>query len=247
MSLRYFSLAMLSLCAVQAHAAEIFSQNFTGGVSSWQTASGGTMTTADLTAPVTSTSSALAPLITKIGNDTDVRSSTFMAWVKLPVANAVDLFTVNSVGAGSVDGHAGYRFGVTNAGAFSIVKTDNATGTLATLEQGVWTHLAVSMTKNADRTVSTLVFIDGTPWDGLAAPADLIFGSNLNGNGFSQLTIGSGVSIGGLSIHDTALTAGEVSAAYIATSAIPEPSTYGLMGAGALGAVALVRRRRRAK
>ncbi len=37
------------------------------------------------------------------------------------------------------------------------------------------------------------------------------------------------------------------SAGNVGVSAIPEPSTYGLMGAGALGAIALIRRRKSAK
>ena len=40
-------------------------------------------------------------------------------------------------------------------------------------------------------------------------------------------------------------TGGDVYAQWTATSAIPEPATYGLLGAGALALTAMVRRRRK--
>ena len=50
----------------------------------------------------------------------------------------------------------------------------------------------------------------------------------------------------GVSTYNRALSAAEVAANYTAfSSAVPEPSTYGLIGAGALAAVAFVRRRRK--
>ena len=55
-------------------------------------------------------------------------------------------------------------------------------------------------------------------------------------------------SVLGVATFNRALTASEVQANYTAfTTAIPEPSTYGLMGAGALAGVALVRRRKRSR
>jgi len=74
-----------------------------------------------------------------------------------------------------------------------------------------------------------------------------------NGNNtlITQLRVGNGLdstgrgwlgSVADLKIYSGALTAGEVAAAY---AAVPEPTTYGMLGAGALAGAALVRRRRR--
>lgn len=239
-------LAMLS-AAGSAHAAQIFSYNFTGS-NSWTMVGGGVMTTQTLGSAFTTNAGSLSPLITKVGADTDARSATLMAWFNLSdVVTATNLFSVLSNGT-TIDGHGGYALSTNASSGLSVNQNQDSTGVLATIPSSGWVHVALTVEKSAvARTATAQLYVNGVLWNNGVAPSDLVFGTNLNGNGFTQLSVGAaGVSVGGLVVHDTALSSLDIGTAYATQTAIPEPSTYGLMGAGALAALAVVRRRKRA-
>lgn len=69
---------------------------------------------------------------------------------------------------------------------------------------------------------------------------------NLNSStDWSSALIGSGATLNGTDIDNTNINRFNIVGGTISLNAVPEPSTYGLMGAGALAGVAFVRRRRK--
>lgn len=156
---------------------------------------------------------------------------TIMAWINLDsISGTQRLMATGPTG--------GWGFG-TNSDDLRFTKlgvTDNTH--LTTIVTGTWTHIA--MTYNANT------------WEGFVNGVSV--GSVVAGGGYTE-EAGTDFRIGAqaagddqffgkmdnLKVFNTALTVGEIQAA-----AIPEPSTYGLMGAGALAAVSFIRRRRKA-
>lgn len=250
-NLTLLALASLTL-ASGANAALVFSQSFTGGADSWTMAGGGTMTTQTLTSSSVITDSSLNFLIAVVGGDTDAQSGTISAWVKLPAGTALNLFTVHTntgtTSSTDISNYTGYSLLKDASGNLSVSQTANSTGTLATAGSD-WTLMTLTVSKqSASRLIDVSLYMNGVLWGGGSTPADAVAGSNFNGNAFQSLVLGAnGVSVGGLQVYDSVLDQSAVSALYSAqVAAVPEPSTYGLLGAGALAAVAFVRRRKRA-
>ncbi len=190
-------------------------------------------------------------LIAKIGGNTDAQTASLSAWVKFDdLSTAGNLFTVASRDNADVSNNYGYQLVVGNDGALSVSKTGNSTGMLGTITEGVWTHIALVVTKSGSaRTATADLYLDGVLASG--SVADNVFGTNFDGDGLSRLTLSTATS--GFSFADfkvfqgTALTAEQVGALYSASSPIPEPSAFGLLaGLGALALAGTRRRRRKA-
>jgi fibronectin-binding autotransporter adhesin len=126
-----------------------------------------------------------------------------------------------TVSSGTLDTSAG---GVTTTGVFSLV---NGTWTIGATADGVTANGGFTLT---------------------AGTIDLSLFTNKSTDGIYSLIAGTGTS----ALTDVNFINGDGSKSYsidtngdLVVTAVPEPSTYGLIGAGALAAVAVVRRRRK--
>lgn len=70
-------------------------------------------------------------------------------------------------------------------------------------------------------------------------------GTGTLGSGSTLPTDGANGQIFGVATYNRALTSSEIAANYASFAAVPEPSAYGLLGAGALASAAFLRRRRK--
>lgn len=131
----------------------------------------------------------------------------------------------------------------TNGWAASFHNTawiGNASGTSGSFVAGTWVHLALV------RSAGVMTFYINGVAQGSGVSTTPVLGSGYLA-GFS-----SGSAFDGaidearvITFDDGESTANVIAALQTGVSAVPEPSTYGLLGAGALAAAALVRRRRR--
>lgn len=128
------------------------------------------------------------------------------------------------------------QFGATSTG----VRDANFTGSTSTFNQLV----NATFVLNAN---TWTLYINGVSVGQDSEPNQwrINGGAGILGSGKNLTTDATNGAIMGVATYNRALTAGEVLANYNALAAVPEPSTYGLMGAGALAAAALVRRRRK--
>lgn len=243
------SLMLLGVGSSQA--ALVYSHDFTGGADSWAMIGGGTMTTQDLTSTYVDTNSAMSFLIQQISGNTDAQTGTISAWFKLPASNASNLFTAHTnfgtTSSTNITNYTGYSLLTDITGNLSVSQTGNSTGTLATAGTA-WTMVTLAVTKeNSNRLIDVSLYLNGNLWGGGSTPTDFIAGSNFNGNAFQSLVMGgAGISVGGLQVYNTALDSTTIAGLYAAqVAAVPEPTTYGLLGAGMLAGCAFVRRRRR--
>lgn len=176
----------------------------------------------------------LAGLLTQNGTLAPLGTFTLMAWVN--TTGAGDTFLL---GTGDGSGN-GWKFGL-NGGSINFVTAGVQLGASSGgVSANAWHHIAISYNNGA-----AAFFIDGN------AAGTTSF-TNYNEEVGTLAAIGSRPSgaepfagkVDNLKIYDTALTLPEIQAA--AVTAIPEPATYGLLGAGAL-AIAALRRRRLAR
>lgn len=239
----------LPAAAPSSRAELIYTHDFEGGGASWQTADGETMKTGDLAEAYVTADTALAPLIRRENNDTDARSATLMAWVKIGAApKTTNIFKVASLAGGDVSQHGGYALVADASGAVSATQGTKSAPSLATLRRK-WVHVTMTLQRSeTERTATVRIYLNGVLWGGAEAPADTTMGTNLDGNRFAEFAFGdAGISAARVQIYDKVLTPEEIEDEYKRQAGnVPEPSTYGLLGAGALAATALVRRRRKA-
>jgi hypothetical protein len=176
-------------------------------------------------------------------NDTSYFGSDFIFQATVTFGASTSAWSAAFIGMGDSDATAAATYGEPSVGphVYMSLRPDNNTiyssdglptantsedNSIGTVPSG--THL-VRMRWNAALGQATFEFDNGNN-----GSIDGTFTLNGADNGFnstnSQLFIGGG---NGLIVDN------------ISVSAVPEPSTYGLIGAGALAAVAFVRRRRR--
>lgn len=238
---------VLSLAALSARAEPVYTHDFAGNALTWPMADGETMTTGRLAEPFTTDDPALAGLVQKKGAFTDAQSATLMAWVNLPAdAPGLPVFKVATRPGGDIGNHYGYSLVMDSDSRAGVFKTAASTGPLAKLRPGKWTHLALAVEKSpGERLASARLYVNGAPWGGTPPPPGTVFGTNLNGDGFRELTFGQpGMSAARLQVYDRTLTDDEIAAVYKRQAAeIPEPATCAFAAAGL--AVALLRPRAR--
>ncbi len=171
-----------------------------------------------------------------------------------------------SVWAGGNNQTAGYGFEYTSAGALKFnygdVTSSNARSTLVAagnLNLSDWNHIALTRSGT-----EITLFLNGISSTQTATAGMDIAVNNANGEWYREFTLGKNTlgsgSLIGSAIDDVglwrgaAITAGDVAQIYNGgggsslqslIAAVPEPSAYGMMGAGALAAAALARRRRK--
>lgn len=108
-----------------------------------------------------------------------------------------------------------------------------------------------------NRTVNATFVLNAAAWtlyiDGVSKGTDsagalwrLVGGAGTLGSAASLTSDRVSGTISGVATYNRALSASEVLANYQAYSAVPEPAAYGLLGAGALAGITVLRRRRRA-
>lgn len=159
------------------------------------------------------------------------------------------------MGGGTWDGrtqHPTSKIDSTKGYAFSLGSGANVGGELRSVTNGIGT---------AGGSYSTLGSLStGVLPTGAALSTDLTFSiTNVDGANYVLSLTQDGVVLGSATTDSSFIgsfqyagfgvangTAANFQVDNFSVSVVPEPSTYGLMGAGALGALALVRRRKRA-
>lgn len=177
---------------------------------------------------------------------------TVMGWINVTAFNAGNSYRLLTTGTNN-GGDGGWGLGLkinSGDGSGSAIQWTNFgvadnNSTAFAVTSGQWLHLAATynngaiaffLNGNAMGTANSLFSNESTL-------GRLSIGNRYNGGAGDQTT----GYLDGLRVYDTVLTSGEIQTAAVASvSAVPEPSAYGLAGAGVLAAVALTRRRRRA-
>lgn len=177
----------------------------------------------------TAGATAIAGLLTANGAAAPTGTFTLMAWVN--VTNNANTFFLGTGNGGS----DGWKFGLNVQEAFVTANVQQHLGS-TTVSTNAWHHVAFTYNNGAGS-----FFLDG-----IAAGTGSYTGYNEDSLLASIGSRPTGTEaftgkVDELKIYDTALTLSEIQVA-----AVPEPSTYGLMGASAVAAVAFVRRRKRA-
>lgn len=180
---------------------------------------------------------------------------TVMTWIKPVSVTTAGNGTILGTGLGA--GGYGWGFGLntTATGDSSILwrtytgtslssRVDNLSQTFS-IAAGSWAHFALSYNNGVVTYFLNGVQLDSDTRAFTASPAGsqaLVISGRYNVAGES---LPVGTILDGLRVYDNALTASEIQyAAVESVSAVPEPSTYGLLGAGVLAASAFARRRR---
>lgn len=164
---------------------------------------------AEIPASAGNVGGAYAPIIQKVGSDTDTQTHTVAGWFKLTKkADAETILWAALTYVTSKD-QAGYKVAVTKDGKLTVGKTNypiasygTQISSTSTVPDGEWFYLTVVVTKaSSARTATVKAFVNGKPFE-MGADA---FGTNVNGNGCISFRMGDGVSCAGLRVDDTAV------------------------------------------
>ena len=160
-------------------------------------------------------------VIYKVGDDNDTQTHTFAMRVKLEsLSNDQILWWVHGGYNGDHSGYAvkamadgGIRVGKTNAnGAWRGTEYYTST-TKGLVKAGVWTHVALAVTKTAgNRTATSTLYVNGVKIQDFGG-----FPTNLNGGGGSATvaSVGANVTASNVYVDDTALDADTIRNLYL--------------------------------